>query len=278
MFARDILSLINPSNQILKRDLIQILLNELNLTFEKIYTSEEKITEKMLKNLIFKFIQLADDMPLEYIINKAEFYGNIFEVSEDCLIPRQDSEILVQKTIEYIKQNENLNPKILDICSGSGCLGLSVLKDLTNGTLQMIDISDQTMNIAIKNAKKLSLLDKCKFKIFDIKQKEFLDFLKLNYFDVVLFNPPYIKEKEIKKLDKSVQFEPKIALNGGVDGLDFYRFFIEIYKITKIINPNIRFFIEIGYNQKQDISRIFQHLQIKFYKDLNKKDRMVVVF
>ncbi len=211
--------------------------------------------------------------PVQYITNSACFFGYDFFVNESCLIPRVDSEVLVENALADCKVD---NVKVLDLCCGSGCLGLSFAKQLTERgaqyNLTMLDISTNAIQIARLNAQKLGI--KVKFMIADILQGLALD----EQFDVIFCNPPYIETAEIDNLDKQVKdFEPHLALDGGEDGLKFYR--AVAGNLKSIMAKGGRAYFEIGYNQGKTASDIFTvkgfHVDVK--KDYGKKDRCLVV-
>ncbi len=219
----------------------------------------------------------AKNMPVQYITKNCEFMSLNFYVDENVLIPRPDTEILVEYAIELIKKNSFSN--VLDICTGSGCIAISIvhyaLQFNKNINVTAIDISEKAVNIARNNAAHNKVLDYVNFIIQDI----FLDCNIFNNtkFDMILSNPPYIKAKDIMLLDENVKdFEPKIALNGGEDGLCFYR---EIAKKASLcLNNGGVLIFEIGYNQAKDVYNILKQnnfSDIKAIKDLAGLDRVV---
>ncbi|MBQ7537182.1 MAG: peptide chain release factor N(5)-glutamine methyltransferase [Rickettsiales bacterium] len=212
--------------------------------------------------------------PVQYITNSACFFGYDFFVNEGCLIPRVDSEVLVELALSNCKQD---NVKALDLCCGSGCLGLSFAKQIAEKNkkyeLTMLDISTNAIQIARLNAQKLGL--KAKFMVADILQGLTTD----EQFDVIFCNPPYIETAEIANLDKQVKnFEPHLALDGGEDGLKFYR--AVAGNLKSIIAKSGKAYFEIGYNQGKIVSQIFTTagFQVELKKDYGKKDRCLIVY
>lgn len=212
--------------------------------------------------------------PVQYITNSACFFGYDFFVNESCLIPRVDSEVLVENALKDCTRDD---VKVLDLCCGSGCLGLSFAKQLTERgaqcNLTMLDISTNAIQIARLNAQKLGL--KCKFMVADILQGLALD----ERFDVIFCNPPYIETAEIANLDKQVKdFEPHLALDGGTDGLKFYH--AVAGNLKSIIAKSGKAYFEIGYNQGKIASQIFTTagFQVELKKDYGKKDRCLIVY
>ena len=212
--------------------------------------------------------------PLQYITNSACFFGYDFFVNESCLIPRVDSEVLVENALQNCTHDD---VKVLDLCCGSGCLGLSFAKQLVEHGAQcdltMLDISSNAIQIARLNAQKLGL--KAKFMVADILQGLALD----EQFDVIFCNPPYIETAEIANLDKQVKnFEPHLALDGGEDGLKFYR--AVAGNLQSIMEKGGKSYFEIGYNQGQTASEIFtaKGFDVELKKDYGKNDRCLVVY
>lgn len=190
--------------------------------------------------------------PLQYIIGKWEFMGFEFSVGEGVLIPRSETEILVEYTVEKLRNVQS--PVIYDLCSGSGCIGLSVKKMLPTARVFMVEISDKALYYLNKNRENLNLMkDTCVIK-GDIT-KGFEAFSALPKPDVILSNPPYIKSDEIKTLQSEVQREPSLALDGGEDGFDFYRVLSE--KWLPYLNDGGYIGVECGEQQADEIAAMF---------------------
>lgn len=220
----------------------------------------------------FKAIKrLINGEPIQHITHQQEFMKLSFFVNEDVLIPRPDTEILVEEVIKIAKKIKAKN--ILDMCTGSGAIAVSLAKYLDNVEITAVDISTKTLNVAKKNAKNNEVENKITF----IESNLFENIVNEKY-DIIVSNPPYIKKDVIKTLNREVQKEPKIALDGGYDGLDFYR------KITHQSEEYLKFngylCFEIGYDQKKDVIKIIND-ERKFTgtyskKDLCDNDRIVV--
>ena len=186
--------------------------------------------------------------PIAYLINKKEFWSMNFNVCKDVLIPRPETEILVETVLKYFKDR---NPFILDIGTGSGCIIISLLKELNNSKAVAIDISNKAIKIAIKNARNNNVSKRIKFVNTSISN--FNNFK----FDLIVSNPPYIARHQLKNLDIGIKkFEPKLALDGGNDGLDVMR--KVIYKSRKILKNNGMLAIEIGNGQYKKVSQILK--------------------
>mgnify|MGYP000606243913 CR=1 FL=1 len=213
--------------------------------------------------------KLTKGIPLQHITHRQEFMKMDFFVDENVLIPRPDTEILVEEVIK-IAQKYN-SPRILDLCTGSGAIAISLKKFVPNADITAEDISEKALEIAQKNAKKLET------KINFLKSDLF-DKLDNKKFDIIVSNPPYIRKDEIKKLSEEVQKEPKIALDGGEDGLDFYRIIAE--QAINYLKTGSFLCFEIGYNQKNDVIKIIEDEQnyknTYCKKDLYGNDRIII--
>ena len=213
--------------------------------------------------------KLTKGVPLQHITHRQEFMKMDFFVDENVLIPRPDTEILVEEVIK-IAQKYNL-PRILDLCTGSGAIAISLKKFVPNADITAVDISEKALEIAQRNAKKLET------KINFLKSDLF-DKLDNKKFDIIVSNPPYIRKDEIKKLSEEVQKEPKIALDGGEDGLDFYRIITE--QAINYLKTGSFLCFEIGYNQKNDVIKIIEDDQnyknTYCKKDLYGNDRIII--
>ena len=213
--------------------------------------------------------KLTKGIPLQHITHRQEFMKMDFFVDENLLIPRPDTEILVEEVIK-IAQKYN-SPRILDLCTGSGAIAISLKKFVPNADITAVDISEKALEIAQKNAEKLEA------KINFVKSNLF-DKLDNKKFDIIVSNPPYIRKDEIKKLSEEVQKEPKIALDGGEDGLDFYRIIAE--QAINYLKTGSFLCFEIGYNQKNDVIKIIEDEQnyknTYCKKDLYGNDRIII--
>lgn len=230
-------------------------------------TQLTKMQENELINCINK---ITEGYPLQYITNQQYFMGLSFYVDENVLIPQPDTEILVETVIKIItelgiKNKFDLgNMKVLDLCTGSGAIAISIKKYLPEVQVFASDISKNALKIAQKNA------NNNKVKINFIESNMFENISET--FDVITSNPPYIKTEEIRKLSKQVQNEPKLALDGGKDGLDFYKIIAK--EGPKLLNKNGVILMEIGYDQGQAVTNLFKNS--KCIKDYAGNSRVVV--
>ncbi len=214
---------------------------------------------------------LNNGIPIQYITKHQEFMKMNFYVDKNVLIPQPDTEILVEEVIKLYKTN-TAKFKVLDLCTGSGAIGISIANYLQNSEVTMSDISLEALKIAKKNALNNNIKNKCKF----IHSNMFKNIQKK--FDIIVSNPPYIRTNIIPKLDKEVQNEPFIALNGGKDGLLFYKIIAEqahIYLKNKGILA-----LEIGYDPKEKVIELLtkekKYKDIYSKKDLCGNDRIIV--
>ena len=209
--------------------------------------------------------------PLQYIIGKQEFMKLNFLVNKEVLIPRQDTEILVEEVINICK--EIPNPVVLDLCTGSGAIAVSVANYVKNSKVYAVDISKGALKVARENAKLNGVLNNIEF-----VESNLFDKIKDVKFDVIVSNPPYIPTKVINGLSKDVKNEPKLALDGGKDGLDFYRRISE--NAYKFLNRQGYLCFEIGYDQKLDVLDIIKkqgrYVETYSKKDLCQNDRVIV--
>ena len=228
----------------------------------------EQIKTNMMLNKLYK-----DNIPMAYIIGKVNFYNEKYIVNQDVLIPRVDSEILVEKAIEYIN-NENLNT-MLDMCTGSGCIGISITKNSKIKYTTLIDVSKEALEITNKNI----ILNKVDKKCSTLHSDLFSNLNNSNIkYDIIVSNPPYIPTRDINGLDASVKKEPTIALDGGKDGMDFYRKILK--QALNYLNNNAVLIFEIGYDElekfKEIINRYAEYKVVESLKDYGGNDRVVV--
>lgn len=210
--------------------------------------------------------------PLEYILGYAWFYGLRFSVSSECLIPQADTEIVCEKLISHLQNGM----RFADICTGSGCIALSALANSRNTTAVGYDISDGALAIAKKNAETLGLSARFEIKKADVFAEDFL--ADAGEFDVIVSNPPYIGTDVIETLSPEVQNEPHIALDGGADGLRFYRKLLDI--CPEHLKKNGILLLEIGYDQREALSALCEAkgLTYTFYRDFGGNDRVLALW
>ena len=212
----------------------------------------------------------SNGKPTAYLTGKKSFWKYEFDINENILIPRPDTEIIIESVLKIFKHKNNI--KFLEIGVGSGCILLSILKEKKNFSAIGVDISSECLKMCNINAYKLGVKDRVKLFKSDI------DNFTNGKYDLIISNPPYIKKIFFNKLDKDVKnFEPKLALDGGLDGISVIRKVIT--KSSELIKKNGKLILEIAYNQKQEVENILK--KNGFYtncvlKDLSKKDRCII--
>ena len=260
-------STVKKASQILKNHNIhsheldaQIILSDImGIKREFLITNNEtNISKKVLEKYDIAIQRRIKKEPIAYIIGKKEFWSQNFKVNYSTLIPRPESELLVYKLISYFK-NKRIN--ILDIGTGSGCILLSLLKELNLSRGIGIDISPTAVKTAKLNSKKLNLFYRSKFKVVGI------DDFNVGKYDLIVSNPPYIASKDMKNLSKDIlNYEPLIALKGGLDGLDLIK--KVIYKSKCLLKANGLLGIEVGTNQYFKVSNV---LKENGFRELHKE-------
>ncbi len=278
---QDGINLIKKRNYINPTLDVQLILSYL-LNKDKIYLilHKDEVVEEEVANRFFTMVNRRNEgYPLQYMTNSQEFMGLELYIREGVLVPRPDTEILAEKIINIAKQPDFIDKKlrILDIGTGSGAIAVSLGYYLDNSEVTAIDISKKAVEIAEINVKKHNLTNVSIFES-DIFEDTFL--LNKKY-DVVVSNPPYIEEDTIPQLMTEVsRYEPKIALDGGPDGLDYYRRIAAVFK--RVHSDNSILSVEIGSNQRYKVMEIFKNIniltRIECDKDLSGNDRVVTGF
>ena len=214
------------------------------------------ISKNIIKKYNLAIKRRINREPVAYITGKREFWSEDFVVDHGTLVPRPETELLIYKVINFLK-NKRIN--ILDIGTGSGCILLAILKELNLARGTGIDISQKAIQIAKVNSKNLNLFNRSKFKVFDLTK------YNLGKYDLIVSNPPYVPSKDIKELSKDIiNFEPRIALDGGVDGLDLIK--KVIYKSNYLLKREGLLALEIGFNQYRKVSKV---LKSNGYRELS---------
>lgn len=223
------------------------------------------VPNKKLADMLWK---LKEGQPLQYVLGKWDFYESEFYVGEGVLIPRPETEELVEKAVDYIKTLGKCT--VYDLCAGSGCIGLSVAKKCKNAFVYLIEKSEDALTYLNKNAKGIENAEIINGDICEINS-----FSDIENADIIISNPPYIKSEDIADLQSEVLKEPIMALDGGKDGLDFYRIINDNW--YNKLNDNGKLFLEIGDEQEKSILPLLSNFKnINVLKDIYGNDRMVV--
>jgi len=270
---------IQKANIILKRNYIKSSLLDSEILISKVINKSREyiilnLDKKINKNDYLDFKKLVTERskgkPLAYLTGKKYFWKYEFEIDENVLIPRPDTELIIEQVLKIYKNKDIIN--FLEIGVGSGAILLSILKEKKGFFGTGIDISNKCINVSKKNAYKLEVYERVK--LF----KSNIDNFKNGKYDLIISNPPYIKNLDLKKLDKDVKdFEPRLALNGGLDGLSEIRKIIK--RSTELIKKNGKLIIEIAFDQKNEVKKILKDngfYIITVIKDLAKNDRCII--
>ena len=231
---------------------------------------KEILSTKQLKTFNSFIERRKNGEPIAYLTKKKEFWKDEFYVNKDVLIPRPDTELIIEQVLKIYSKQSQL--QVLDIGTGSGCILLSILKERPNFYGTGIDISKKSINVSKFNANKLNLTNRTRFIHSSV------DNFKIGKYDVVVSNPPYIKLLNLKYLEKNViNFEPKLALSGGFDGFSKIRKVIS--KAKNLVKKNGKFILEIGFNQKNKVKEILKKEGFyinKTVKDYGNNDRCII--
>ena len=231
---------------------------------ELLVNLSEKVSEEKCELYKKEVLALANNKPLQYVIGSVNFYGNKFLINENVLIPRFETEELVENTIKYINDYFKEPVDILDLGCGSGVIGLTLEKKVSTKSVDLVDISKKALEITKKNCDLLNSKA-------NIIESDFFNNVSKKY-DIIISNPPYIKTKVITTLSAEVQNEPKLALDGGEDGFKFYRIIRE--NVEKYLNDVSYVLMEIGYDQKEVLLDIFENA--KCVQDYAGNDRVII--
>jgi len=250
---------------------LRVLLNKTSVIDKEIIFSNFELSSIDLKSFHQAIKRRINNEPISKIFNEKKFWKYNFFVNENVLDPRPETELVIEKVIKYFpKKDEKL--KILDICTGSGCLAISLAREYRNAKITATEISLDALKVAQINANQLCCDNEIQFVNCNLINN-------IDTYDIVVSNPPYLSELEYKKTAKEIQsFEPKIALIGGIDGLNFYRNIANF--LPQILSSASIVFIEIGNNQAKDVMRIFKNEKIgclELAKDIQHLNRLLVL-
>ena len=250
----------------------EILLSEsINEDKKFIILNSKKILNNKQLDIFNSFIdRRKNGEPIAYLVKKKEFWKNEFYINKDVLIPRPDTELIIEQVLKTYPKQTQL--QVLDIGTGSGCIILSIIKERPNFYGTGIDISKKSINVSKINAKQLNLTSRVKFIHSSV------DNFNIGKYDLIVSNPPYIESLSLKYLEKDVvNFEPKLALNGGFDGFSKIRKVIS--KTSTLIKKNGKFILEIGFNQKNKVKEMLKKKSFyvnKTIKDYGNNDRCII--
>jgi len=243
----------------------------------ELYTKfSEKVDKPQLEQLRNLVKRAADGEPIQYLIGKTEFYSIPIIVTPDCLIPRPETELLVEKAIEFLRKRPKTQ-LVCDLCTGSGCIAVAIAKNCENTKITATDISDDALAVAEKNIEQHDLKNRITLLAGDLFDP-LIPQIDIEKFDLIVSNPPYVSNIEYDKLDKKIKdHEPKSALYAGTDGLDIYKKIAD--KAPDFLKSNAALILEIGYNQGKQVKKLLAQTECfsetKIEKDYSDNDRIV---
>ncbi len=255
-----------------------LLANVLKLSRIELYTNFDKLVDQgnldKLRQLIKRAVQ---NEPIQYIIGKTEFYSLSLKVSQDTLIPRPETELLVERAVEFLRSRSD-SQYVCDLCTGSGCIAVAIAKNFPDCTIIATDISEAALQVAADNIAAHNLTDKIKLLSGDLFEP-LLEHLDKPLFDLIVSNPPYVSDAEFESLDRNVKdYEPSTALKGGKAGIDIYQKIIA--GADEHLKPDAALMLEIGHSQGEDVMRMLEEANlfadIKIEKDLADNDRIAI--
>ena len=247
----------------------------------ELYTQFDKpVARQQLDRLHDLVKRASQNEPIAYLVGKTEFYSLELNVTPDCMIPRPETELLVERAIEFLRTRPDTQ-FVCDLCTGSGCIAVAIAKNYPNARIIATDICDAALAVAAGNVEKHQLKDRITLLCGDLFDP-IMPQLDVDKLDLIVCNPPYVSTAEYEKLDKNVKdYEPKVALFAGVDGLDIYRRIIE--RADRFLKPDAALMLEIGYAQGQAVRQLLEKTgektdafaEIKIEKDIHNNDRIV---
>jgi release factor glutamine methyltransferase len=255
-----------------------LLSHVLGLKRIELYTHFNKVVEQESLSQLRALVKRAGEHePIAYLTGRREFYSLDFEITRDCLIPRPETELLVERAVEFL-QNRDGNKYVCDLCTGCGCVAIAIARNLANCRVVATDISDAALAVAERNINRHGLSGRIELLRGDLFEP-IIPGLGPAKFDLIVCNPPYVSEPEFKKLAKNVRdFEPKVALAAGADGLDIIKRVIE--SAREFLKPAAALMLEIGNEQGPVVHKLLDatghFATITIEKDYNKLDRLAI--
>ena len=234
------------------------------------FEGHQELEPEKLEQLNHRLRRRAQGEPVQYILESAYFMGQRFYVDQRVLIPRQDTETLVESIIVALRQMNQEEPEVLDLCTGSGAIGLSVKALIPQAKVTLTDISKDALEVARRNAHLLNVE-------VEIRHGDLFQAVGKNRYDLIVANPPYIPHSDLIMLQREVRREPAIALDGGSDGLELYRRLTS--EVTEHLNPQGFLFLEVGIGEAEDVLKLvtdkLESSQAGIINDLNSIPRIV---
>jgi release factor glutamine methyltransferase len=255
-----------------------LLTHVLGLSRIELYTLFDRQVEPAKLEILRGFVKrCGEHEPVAYLVGRCEFYSLPLKITRDCLIPRPETELLVERAVGFLRKRTGPS-YVLDLCTGSGCIAAAIAKNCKECSVIATDICDKALAVAAGNIESLKLTEKIKLLLGDLFGP-IVEGLDQTKFDLIVSNPPYISDAEFEKLDKNVkEYEPRGALYGGTDGLDIYRRIIS--DVGDFLKPDGALMLEIGFAQGQSVRSLLEATglfgNIRIEKDLSKNDRVVI--
>jgi release factor glutamine methyltransferase len=255
-----------------------LLSHVLSLKRIELYTKFDKIVSEEQLNKLHNLVERAGKHePIAYLAGKTEFYSLELDITSDCMIPRPETELLVERAIEFLRTRSG-KQSVCDLCTGSGCIAAAIAKNFSDCRIIAADISDAVLSVAAENIEKHGLKERVKLLCGDLFDP-IMPHLDAGGFDLIVCNPPYVSAAEVEKLNKNVKdYEPRVALFAGDDGLDIYRRIIA--KVRQFLKPDAALMLEVGYNQAQPVRELLEKAgyfgEITFEKDFRGIDRLAI--
>jgi len=255
-----------------------LLSNVLEMKRIELYTQfDREVAKEQLDRLRDLVKQAEEGEPIAYLTGKTEFYSLELDITPDCLIPRPETELLVERAIEFLR-SRNGKQVVCDPCTGCGCISVAIARNYPDVHIIATDVSDAALKTAAKNIEKHGLKERITLLCGDLFDP-IVPQLSVSKFDLIVCNPPYVSAAEFERLDKNVKdYEPKSALFGGADGLDVYRQLCE--KADAFLKPDGVLIMEIGYRQGQAVREMFEQSgcfsEITVERDLHDNDRIAM--
>lgn len=249
------------------------------LTMKRIelYTQFDKVAGKEHLDELHEFVErAARGEPIAYLIGKTEFYSLELDITRECMIPRPETELLVERAIEFLRIR-NGNQFVCDLCTGSGCVAVAIGRNYATAEIIATDICDAALKVAAKNIEKHGLKDRVKLLCGDLFDP-IMPQLDVGKFDLIVCNPPYVSAPEFEKLERGVRdYEPTVAFFAGEDGLDIYWRICE--RVEEFLKPDAALMLEVGYRQGRAVKELLEKTgcfnEVTVEKDMHDNDRVV---
>ncbi|MEN8128210.1 MAG: peptide chain release factor N(5)-glutamine methyltransferase [Planctomycetota bacterium] len=255
-----------------------LLCDVLGLERIQLYTLYDRVVQPPQLAALRAMVKRAGEQePIAYLVGRCEFYSLPLTITPDCLIPRPETEGLVEKAVHFLREREGTQ-HVLDLCTGSGCIAAAIAKNVEDSKIVATDLSDAALKVAAENMEKLKLTERVKVLCGDLFDP-IIEGLDAARFDLIVSNPPYVSEAEYAALDKNVkEYEPANALLAGADGLDVYKRILE--NVDDFLKPDGVLMMEIGYAQGPAIRELLENSgvfkTITIEKDFANNDRIAI--